>query len=115
MILFGIYWCGRLTTKPARDATVAPNLHVPDFDVLRIIRPPQLQSQCSYRVIKLVDDMQRLDLDGILEIAKELLDVGEGRAWNKLAQDEVIFMAFYPHLANLSLLGINQINYLLDM
>ena len=59
--------------------------------------------------------MQRLDLDGFLEISKELLDVGEGRAWNKLAQDEVIFMVLYPHLANLSLLGINQINYLLDM
>ena len=83
--------------------------------MLRFIGPPQVQPQCSYRGIKLVDDMQRLDLDGFLEIAKELLDVGEGRAWNKLAQDEIIFMAFYPHLANLSLLGINQIDCLLDM
>ena len=115
LIPFGIYWCGRLTTKPARDATVAPNLHVLDFDVLRFIVPPQVQPQCSYRGIKLVNDAQRLDLNGFLEISKEMLDVGEGRAWNKLAQDEVIFMAFYPNLANLSLLGINQINYLLDM
>ncbi len=115
LIPFGIYWCGRLTTKPARDAAVAPNLHVPDFDALRFIGPPQVQPQFSSRVIKLVYDMQRLDLNSFLEISKELLDVGEGRAWNKLAQDEVIFMAFYHNLANLSLLGINQINYLLDV
>ena len=92
------------------DAAIAPNLHILDGDRLRCIGPAQVQPECCYRNVKFIDDMEGLDVHRPLEIAKELLDDRESRTWNKRADEEVPFVAFDPHLANLSLLGIHQIN-----
>jgi hypothetical protein len=69
-----------------------------------------VQPQCRYRRVKFIDDMKGLDVDGLLEIVKELLDGGESGTPNKCANEEVPLLAFDPHLANLPLLGIHQIN-----
>ncbi|MEE9147970.1 MAG: hypothetical protein V3U27_11310 [Candidatus Tectomicrobia bacterium] len=74
-----------------------------------------MQSQGSYRVVEFIDNMQGLDVHGFLEIAKELFDAGEIRTWHKRTDDEIIVLAFDPHLANLPLLDIHQIDNLLGM
>jgi hypothetical protein len=74
-----------------------------------------VQPQCRYCGVKVIDDMQSLGINGLLKIAKELLDAGESRPWNKRTDEEVILLAFDSHLANLALLTIQQINDLLGI
>jgi hypothetical protein len=68
-----------------------------------------VQAQGSYRSIKGLNDMQRLDLNRRFKLVEESLDVGERRAWHKRAVEEVLFLPFDPHLANLPLLGVHEI------
>ena len=44
--------------------------------------------------------MQGLEVGGLLESAKERLDAGKSRTWNKRADEEVFLSAFDPHLAD---------------
>ncbi len=69
-----------------------------------------MQPQGRYRGVQFINDMQRLDVDGLLKIAKELLDAGESRTRNKRTHEEVVLLAFDPHLADVLLLDIQQIN-----
>jgi hypothetical protein len=68
-----------------------------------------VQAQGSYRGIKGLNDLQRLDLNRRFKVMEELLDVGECRAWQKRAVEEVLFLPFDPHLAKLPLLGVHEI------
>jgi len=69
-----------------------------------------VQAYGSYRRIKGLNDMQRLDLNCCFKLVEELLDVGERRAWHTYAIEEVLFLPFDPYLANLPLLGVHEIN-----
>jgi hypothetical protein len=69
-----------------------------------------MQTQGSYRSIKGLNDMQRLDLNRRFKLVEEWLDVGELRAWHKRAVEEVFFLTFDPHLAKLLLLGVHELN-----
>jgi hypothetical protein len=69
-----------------------------------------VQAQGSYRGIKGLNDMQCLDLNCRFKLMEELLDVGERRAWQKRAREEVLFLPFDPHLAKLPLLGVHELN-----
>ena len=69
-----------------------------------------MQAQGRYRGIKRFNDMQRLDLNRRFELLEELLDAGERWAWHKRAPEQILFLAFNVHLANLPLLGIDEIN-----
>jgi hypothetical protein len=68
-----------------------------------------VQAQGSYRGIKGLDDMQRLNLNRRFKLVEEVLDVGERRAWYKRAVEEVLFLPFDPYLAKLPLLGVHEI------
>jgi len=57
--------------------------------------------------------MKGLDVSGFFELSKEWFDGVESGAGDKRAEDEVIFLAFDPHLSNMPLLRIYQINDLL--
>jgi hypothetical protein len=69
-----------------------------------------VQAQGSYRGIKGLNDMQRLDLDRRFKLVEELLDLGERRAWHKRAVEEVLFLPFDPYLAKRPLLGVHELN-----
>jgi hypothetical protein len=69
-----------------------------------------VQAQGRYRGIQGLDDRQRLDLNRRFKLAEELLDVGERRAWHKRAVEEVLFLPFDSHLANVPLFGIHELN-----
>jgi hypothetical protein len=85
-------------------------LHVLDSNGLAHVAPLQMQAQGRYRGIKRLNDMQRLDLNRRFELMEELLDAGERWAWHKRAPEQILFLAFNLHLANLPLLGIYEIN-----
>jgi hypothetical protein len=81
-----------------------------DSDRLSGVSPLQVQTQDRYRGIKCLDDMQGLDLNCRFKFVEELLDTGERRAWHKRAVEEVLFLPCDPHLANLPLLDIHEID-----
>jgi len=85
-------------------------LHVLDSNGLARVGPLQIQTQGRYRGIKRLNDMQRLDLNRRFELMEELLDAGERWAWHKRAPEQILFLAFNLHLANLPPLGIYEIN-----
>jgi hypothetical protein len=74
-----------------------------------------MQTQCRYRGVKFIDNRQGLDVGGLLKCAKEWLDTGKIRPWNKRTNEEVLLLAFDPHLADSPLLVIQQINNLLSI
>jgi hypothetical protein len=69
----------------------------------------QVQAQGSYRGIKGLNDMQCLGLNRCFKLMEEVLDVGERRAWHKRAGEDLLFLPFDPHLANLPLRGVHEI------
>jgi hypothetical protein len=85
-------------------------LYVSDLNGLHDLQAAQVQPQCSDCGVEVIDDVKGLDVNGFLKLSKELFDTRESRAGNKRAEDEVLFLAFDPYLANLPLPGIHQIN-----
>ena len=100
----------RLLTEPARDPTIAPNLHVLDRNRLSGVRPLQVQAQGSYRGIQGLDDMQRLDLNCCLKFMEELLDTRERRPWHKRTVEELFLLPFDLHLTELLLRSVHKFN-----
>jgi hypothetical protein len=68
----------------------------------------QVQAQGSYRGIKGLNDMQRLDLNRRFKLVEEWLDTRERRSWHKHAVEEILFLPFDPHLAKLPLLDVHE-------
>lgn len=101
--------------ESARDIAITPNLHVVDRKGLSSIRPAQVQAQSRYRSIKSVNDMQGLHLNRRFKVVKELRNTGERWAWHKRAPEQILFLPFNLHLANLPLPSVHEINDVSNM
>jgi hypothetical protein len=79
-----VYLGERGLEQPTRNASVAPDLHVSDGKLLRAIWRSQMQTQGADSGIQFIYLSERLKVNGLLKLPKDVFPVSKCAPWSEL-------------------------------